>query len=369
MMPILRRLEERARNEVNEATRAEILAETVCYLVRQGEHSVGADRLRDLRARYGHGGYPRVSVWLMIAEGVTGYYGELNDAARDRFVRANEVSRVAGFVDLLRLSSSWLAHIDFNRGEYDLMARHLIAAAPDCDSRRDSADCRAVLVLGDAYLYCGLYRDAAQCHELARRIAVELGDETTIAAIMYNKATLNCLRVQTNLALGISEDAPSEFLDLQVSSSEYFHRAAHHTSLQQLSEALRARQKMCAGRFDEAAQLYSEVIDSELPVSYADRKELLRSERALCLLRSGGLQAALDEVRSLVGETDCDSGLTADAKLVFWYCVDQVAKATSASDLLASSTPALATASARFQDEQAAVRSALDRVKLRPGSV
>ena len=198
-------------------------------------------------------------------------------------------------------------------------------------------------------------------HEKARRLAVAIGDEATIAAIIYNKATMNCLRVQTNIALGRYEDASAKFLDLQVDSADYFHRAAHHTSLRQLTQALRARQKMASGDFAEAARLFSDVIATELPTSYVDDVGLLRSELALCLSKVGETSRATDIARELASASW--PNLSPDAALVFWSCLRDVA-ATSGDDSLEMKVAVpQQEANELFQREVALIQAALTEVK------
>lgn len=359
-MPALERLELKIKAERSESLRAEYCVEQVCYLARTGETAACLQRLQDLRSKYGKGNYPRVSVWLMIADGVCSYFSDLSDGARDRFVRANSVSRAAKYDDLFRLSSAWLAHVDFNRSEYGSMAQHLLASKPDYVSRRDAADCRAMVVLGNASICAGAYSDAVRWHEHARRAAVELGDEPTIGAIMYNKATFNCLRVQTNAALGQIEEAPLQFLSLQVDSNDLYHRAAGNTSLQQLSLALRARQRVAAGDFLGAREIYATLIGSDLPTSHVDDVGLLRAEMALCLLKLHEFEDALALARSLA--PNAPVSLSADSELVFWSCLKDVA-AGCADDALANQVASpLRQAVQRFQNEKTSLKNALAEI-------
>lgn len=360
MMPAVNRLEEKIRVERSEHLRAEYLVEQVCYMARTGGIPACLQRLHELRARYGRGDFPRVSVWLMIADGICSYFSDLSDAARDRFVRANGVSRAAHYEDLFRLSSAWLAHIDFNRSAYASMAQHLIAAKPDCVSRRDAADCRATVVLGNASICAGAYSDAIKWHEYARRAAVELGDEATIGAIMYNKATFNCLRVQVNAALGQVEESPQEFLSLQVDSNDLYHRAAGNSSLQQLSRALRARQRMAAADFAEAREIYLSLIGSELPTSHVDDVQLLRAELARCLQCLGQHADALDIARSLAQQIP--SGLSADSELVYWACIRDVARGCGDEVLEVAVEDPLRLAVERFRNENSLLQRALAEV-------
>lgn len=361
MSSLVERLNGQIRLASDEGTRGELSAQIACYLARIGDAEGCANLLQELRTKFGRGNFPRVSVWLMIAEGISVFFGGLSENSRDRLVRACEISRVAGYSDLGRLSSAWLSHMEFNRGDYSSMARYLCSADPVSEQRRDAADCRAFVVLADSSLYCGNYDDAIKWHEIARRIAVDLGDEATIGAIIYNKAMFSCLRVQTNWALDRYEAQPAEFLGMLVDSTDYFDRAARHTSLQQLTTTLRARQRMAVGKFSEASHLYREVIDSELPTSYVDDAVLLKSEMALSMLKAGDVALALDLAKQLI--TGPRSELSTDASLIFWSCLDEVAKLSGNEQMMDSTGAQRKEAAERFLEETALVQTALTEVK------
>lgn len=359
MMPVIVRLLDRIREERVESVRAELSAELVCYWARTGDIEGSERQLQDLRARFGQGNLPRVSVWLMIADGITSYFGYMSEAARDRFVRANTISKMAKFDDLSRLSSAWLAYIDFNKNDYKSMGQDIINANPD-PSRGDAADCRALVALGDACICGGAFADAVKWHEAARQIAVKLGDEATIGAIMYNKATFNCLRVQTNIALGVSEGAPLQFMEMQVDSTDYFHRAANNTALIQSTHVLKARRFIVAGKYSEAAELLSGVIQSGLPTSLLDDVELLRAELALCQLRVGLVEQAQAGVRQLLSETS--PTLSPESEAIFWYCLNEVVQHGIDEAQRSQVTQMFLNAKARCQAERALLQTVLQDI-------
>jgi hypothetical protein len=102
-----------------------------------------------------------------------------------------------------------MAHIDFNENRYEGMAANLLNCAGMLLADDGSAECRASLVLGDAFLFAGDAATSKLWYANAQRCATKSGDHAGIGAMTYNRAAL---RVSTARFGNLRRQLPSKKL-------------------------------------------------------------------------------------------------------------------------------------------------------------
>jgi hypothetical protein len=299
--PLLTRLRSEQEAAADPAERALISARIACYLARVGEFAE-ADRLRlELRREFGRGEHAQIAILIMCLEGLLRYYRNLEPTARDWMLRANLIAVACHEEQLVALTSAWMAHIDFNGGNYVSMAKSLSASLSHLKADDGSAECRLALVLGDAYLFAGKDQNSRDWYESARLAANRLGDHAAIGALTYNRAALKV----ANARLAEFElNAPR--LDLakvsaEVRSATNYQAVAQLRSLEHLLDSAAVGVHVLEGRHSEASSKILGLLASEEVPTGSAELALLYADNAYCLAKLGQLELASKMVEAATG--------------------------------------------------------------------
>lgn len=302
--PLVERLLQSIASESDLAKRAEYVALLACYEARVGEFDAAEEKRLQLRRDFGSGHYPRVSILLMCLEALQLFFRELSPKARDRMHRANLISGLVKEPQLEALTSAWLAHIDFNLDSYDSMASELIKCLQNLEADDGSAECRATLVLGDAYLFVGSEQEARKWHDKARGLASKLGDQAAFGAITYNRAAMRVAVARIESLESEMDPSRLSMLDAEVRSAISYQATARLKSLGHLLGSASAGVRMLRGQYELAEHAIDAALSSgEVPAGTGE-EYLLYADRARCLsLRGATDRAALDAAFVLTGST------------------------------------------------------------------
>lgn len=307
----------------DEEKRATSVAELACYLARTGEFEE-ADKLRvELRRDFGDARSPPVSILIMCIESLLLYYRDLSENARDRMLRANLLSMAFHENRLYTLTAAWLAHIDFNQNRFDTMAEHLVTCARFVHADDGNAECRASLVLGDAFLFAGDVAASRDWYERARRMATALGDHAAIGAMTYNRAAL---RVSRARFASLSEPVTAEEVSListEVNSAINYQAAARLKSLDHLLGTARAGVLMLRRAYGQAKAEIIKLLSSPELVSDSNQRKLLQADLALANAASSG--ATPDVTGWLDDAFELAMGMTADDRALVLSTASSVA--------------------------------------------
>lgn len=298
MKPLLTRIEEELAICTDPYRRAELLGEKGCYLARVGEFGAAHRLLSELRADSSMARNERIVVRVMLLEGLLLFYESLDTRCRDRVLRAHAISHAAGHFDLARLSAAWLAHADVNLDRFNDVSRMLRYALAAQSSLSDPATVRAHLVLADFNMLAGRTAPAERFYELARRGAVECGDDSALAASFYNRAimVLNLGRIRA--ALGEESNESRRFLELEVRSVRLYHEASGQTSLSHLLDLMHAMLLFATGSYSEAAACYRRIFSTGKSLNLDGDDSILALEFAYCLLSMDNANEARAVIRS-----------------------------------------------------------------------
>lgn len=296
--------ESRLRSAVDRTGRssdgATLLVELAGYLARVGRFQEADAILADVRREYGDGHSGRVTVMLMWAEGLLGYFRDLDPRAHDRLIRAQFLSTAARSAPLSALTSAWLAHIDFNLHRHEDMGKALRVCVDTLSPSDLQAKCRLALTLGDAFMVADDGDAARNWYSRAHALATLLGDHSAIAALTYNQAALAAFACR--LANVEEAIAPSRLQHVAavVRSASNYQGLAQLRSLQHLLVDAQAAVQILQGNFGEAARLVEELIRADTPVSPSGHKVTALCDAALCyaqLGRDAELHEVLNQIR------------------------------------------------------------------------
>ncbi len=279
-------------------TRYALMADLGCYWARVGSFQEAEHLRLEIRREFGSGKSLNVSVRVMCLEGLQLYFSQLDPTARDRFVRAHLLSKAAGNRALLALTSSWLAHIDFNLNSYGAMSDHVSECLNTLTIDDVMADCRISLVLGDAFLYADETATSNRWYERARRNATKLGDQAAIGAMTYNRAALRVMKARLNAIshLDVQEDA--QLLFREVESAINYQAVAELRSLDHLLTAAKAGCFLLQQRLSEAEPLLTTLLNGSDALPGSAQYAIAWADMTTLLARSGRIAEAKSRLLS-----------------------------------------------------------------------
>lgn len=290
--PLLARLDEAIPITPDPIDAACLRAERSVMLARLGHLDAAHSEIRALRELHGRLPSARLGAWLCLAEGLAGYFRQLEPSARSLLREASTLSLAARVPALHALAVAWLAHLDYVRQDVPGLVRHVAQALQVADADDHASRARACLVAALAYHSAGQAELAQPWYRGARLHAASHGDGATISALMHNMAWLRAHRQREAALWGrVDEDELRQVL-VGVESTERFDAGVGTAALGSLLAVLRAQVLVLLGAFAPALALY----EAELANSIADGLGYLepcfRADMAWCHAQLGRPDAA-----------------------------------------------------------------------------
>ena len=299
-------------------------AERAGVLARLGRLDEARRTIEALHARFTLRPQPAVSAWLALAEGLCDHFGDLAPSARDRMRRAYALSGAAELAPLHALAAAWLAHMEYGRNDVVPMAAHLAEALRLAAPDHHAARARACLVAALGYHWAGRLDRAQPWFDRARQHALADGDDATLSALMYDRATGLVAAVRAATAFGDApavagvDDALREAL-LCVQSCAAYEAAIGGASLAYLVPLLHAQLLTAAGEAQPALDLFDRWLAPATAGGMRRMKRLLLADIAWCRWRLGDADAARAGLEAALAEQDpacdVDDRAFADARL------------------------------------------------------
>ncbi len=280
--------------------KAILLAELGCYWARVGEFAE-AERIRnELRRDFGNGRSPRVSILIMVLEGLQLYYKDLSPNARDRMLRASLLSKSFRARDLIARTSAWMAHIELNGARFDSMVSELRMSMDAMTAGDDTTECRVALVLGDACLIAGMSGQSQAWYERARRAANRLGDHAAVGAMTYNRAALRVARCRYERLRAADFRVDLPLLRLDVESAINYQSVARLRSLDHLLTTTKVGLLMIQEDSKSALPLIESLLASDDVAQRSTQRWLLMSDHALTLAALGRQNEAESQLNAVL---------------------------------------------------------------------
>ena len=177
MAQFLIRLEKRLLIEAEPVERAVLCAKKAIYLARTGRFEEAKSIIAELRNGFGAGQNAKVTVWIMLLEGICFLYEKISPLAFDRVHRAQFLSLAINDRALISLTSAWKAHLEFEQSSFVGMAESLKISIKNVAEDDNDSDARLSMVLADAMFLCGDRKAAQKWFMRSRRNAIDAGDQ------------------------------------------------------------------------------------------------------------------------------------------------------------------------------------------------
>lgn len=364
MSKLLASLDAAIARTTDAATRGELEARKAGYLARLGQFDEAQTLVGQLRAQFGGGQSPRVSIWIMLAEGLLHTFREMSDEGADRIMRANVLAGASRDRQLIAFTSAWRAHTQSERSEFRGMVRSLDDAFANSDSEDHEVLGRLYMTLANARMSIGDRDLANELYMYSRHHALECGDQATIDAILYNKPAFSLAWIRACHCLGESNDDLLRQLRRELVSAKTYQQMVGVSALNNFVHLWEARLLGLTGEFEAAVQALREVRSMQPFARYNFHESLVDLEIGLCLVRLGKPDAAAAQVAAAIG---ADLGeLHADEKLVAAWVRLKILEAMPAMGDLRAAEAAFEAARQEFVASCRGLRLALDGLGSHP---
>ena len=295
MSQLLVRIEEQLATTSEPWKRAVLAARRACYWSRIGRFEDARRTVSELRLSFGRGQDGRVTVWIMLVEGLIQLYESLGSGAKDRFDRAQFLSIATRDSELIAITSAWKAHFEFETSDFPAMVRSLELALQHTTADQHDACSRVSMTVADVLFVCGERSVAQKWFMLSRDHALAAGDQATIDALLYNRAAFGLAWLRAERCFGDLDQALVSAIGMEVSSAKNFQALAKVEALENFVYLCEARVLALANDFHGAASALERVRNQGPFAAYNFSQDLIELELAYCNFRMGHLQTALDQ--------------------------------------------------------------------------
>jgi hypothetical protein len=296
---LLARLERSLDRSVDPLERAEISAQIAGNLARLGRFAEARKVVGAVREQFGQGQSGRVTVWLMLAEGLIHHFESLSPAALERVRAAQVLGLAMGYSTIVALASAWKAHIEFEHSDFESMASSVDLARKNIGADEHDAQARLAIVLSNAFMITG-DRDQAQLwFKHGHQHAVINGDQASIDALVYNRAAFLLARFRTlNCKAPISmEELVS--VRMEIASAKNLQNLIRLAALQSHVHLLDARLQILESKFESAISALQVVRGATPFAPHNFDQKFIELEVCFCQLMLGQQRAALLHLPSL----------------------------------------------------------------------
>lgn len=302
------------------------------YLARQGKVDAAQAIVKAIRDEFGTRPNAEVMAWVSLVEALVHFYSQPGPNAMDRLRRAHALGRAMQHPVLVPLSAAWLAHIEFNANQLEPMLQHVQETLQLAQPDHHAALARVSLVVADAFHYAGRFDLAKDWYAAVRQHALAEGDDAMISAMLHNVAALRTNQVRVADAFKQPQPADAKQALMELESTKNYDLGIGTISLASFLPLVRAQLLTVEGRYVEALQLFSEVLDQRRSDNLERREACFFADRAWCNLQIGRRELALADVESACDregvQADLDDAATTHARIA--EVLDQLGDADKA---------------------------------------
>jgi hypothetical protein len=359
VVPLHIRLADELSRESNVERQAELLARLAAHLARIGRFDDATRTLVQLRAGYAKIHTGPATVWIMLAEGLVHLFQEEQLKALDRIKRAQVLGRAMGYRAIIASASAWKAHIELGRSEFAALTESLQLAFENVDPNDHDTHTRLAVVLFNALATKGDQVEAQKWFLRAHDRAVRNGDQASIEALLYNRATFGVANLRAACCFHAITQEDVSFARSEMESVRNLQQLVRGTTLRNQLDLWSARLMILEGRFDEAVQCLQDVRTTHPFADTNFDQRFIDLEIAYCSAKSGAMEA--EEVKS-EEFTDTFDSLDIDEQLVAsWMQFEIVSRQELSTDVPAKAAR-LKNAKAAFEQMRTDLSAAIAHV-------
>ena len=292
MSQLLANLERQLAGTVDPETRGELIARIAAYLGRVGRFDEAKRIIDELRQKHANSHSGRVTLWIMLAEGLIYHFAELNPKAIDRVSRALLLGSAMAYRPIVALASAWKAHIQFQSGEFGAMVEALNLSASNSSEADLDAITRRSIVLCNSYMICGDRPTAQKWFEVARRCAVQNGDQASLEALIYNRAAFLTTWLRAENCVAPIDGESLRSVRMEIASAVNFQNLTGISALTVHIHLWDARQHLLSGDYGAAIEKLNAIRQDLPPSDVSFSRAYIDLEVCYCQVRLGLIDAA-----------------------------------------------------------------------------
>jgi tetratricopeptide (TPR) repeat protein len=249
---LLQRLKRELELTKHPEERAEILARMGCIHARFGDFEEAKLLVAELRRHFGEGQSGRVTIWIMLTEGLIHWFERMSNDALDRVARAQLLSLGMKYPLGIAISSAWKAHLEFEQSNFEgsfrsmeVALRHVQAEDHDVLARLSMLLCNVCATLGD-------FERTKHWFHRGRHFALLDGDLAAVEALQFNRAVFTFAWARAEQCLGKLDSSLLATLRSELDSARNLQALASANAMSSQLRLSHARLLMLEGKFDES---------------------------------------------------------------------------------------------------------------------
>ena len=320
MSQLLARLQNQRASAVDPLERAELTARIAANFARLGKFDESKTLIAELRSVYGDGRSGRITVWIMLAEGLIYLYQDISPLALDKITRAQVLGLAMGYSTVVALASAWKAHIEFEGSNFEAMTSSLTIAQANVSADEHDAHTRIAMVISNSFMLCGDERASYRWFMTGREHALKNGDQASVEALLYNRATmaLGWLRVS---CCSIKTDAQRfQSIKSEVKSARNLQQITGIPTMENHVGLMEARLLTIDEKYEDAIAKLQDVRSKAPFAIHNFSQSLVDLEICFCYVRIGQIERAAT-IFETIDHSNFGSLDTDEKIVVLWMCI------------------------------------------------
>jgi tetratricopeptide (TPR) repeat protein len=324
---LLQRLQRELEQTKHPVERAELMARIGCCHARVGNFEEAKKLVGELRRHFGEGQSGRVTIWIMLTEGLIHWFQHVSSEALDRVARAQLLSIGMKYPLGIAMSSAWKAHLEFERSSFEASFASIDIAIQHVEAEDHDVLARLAMLLCKFYATSGDLERTKHWFHRGRHFALLDGDRASIEALQFNRAVFTLSWARSEHCLGRLDGSAIGALRSELDSARNLQLLAAADALSNHLRLSHARLLMLEGNFEESIACLLQARGDSPFADYHFSEPYIDLEIAFCHFRCG----RSDEALRLVGEISPNSfaGLDPDDRLFAAFARFQMAAGDS----------------------------------------
>jgi hypothetical protein len=281
--PLHTRISEELSVATDPERKAELLARLAGHLARIGKFESATRVLSDLRKAYSDGRSGRVTVWILLAEGLVHLFLEDQLLALDKFKRVLLLGQAMRYRQVVAVASAWKAHLEFGRSDPSAMTQSLRLSFDSVEADDDDTHTRLAMVLFNSFTTCGDRTQGQKWFLRAHDRAVRNGDQASIEALLYNRATLGVAHLRAENCFAEVSSADVSYARSEMESVRNLQQLVLGVSLLNQRDLWFARLLILEGKYPDAVETLERVRTTSPFADNNFNQQLIDLEIAFCL--------------------------------------------------------------------------------------
>lgn len=308
----------------DESVRELAMARLAVALAQEGNTAEAAAIASQLRGKSHRSRSNTVSIYLLLLDGILGYYTTRDPSCLDRINRAQNLAIAIGDARVAADASVWLAHVAYNFDKLEILDRALRNATRGFELIDDSLRARLTGMIADLKQLVGCWEDARKWYGFAREFSRRAHDRAALVAVEYNRLAVGLTRARYEVMLELDRNNErSRGWAVEYESVKSLHVGFQNRSLYELLTLCEAWARYLERDYGATLTLLEQLRDRSAWTLVGQTERALTAEIVYCQALLGSVaEALIDTLPSLESLVD----RTAPDRLDCLYYLHSISK-------------------------------------------